>query len=258
MKMKAYILFLIMPFLIASACFPTPIVQAAGNATILTNTGYKDSSGNYRIVGEIQNNGNSAVNFVQVTATYYTSSNAVIDTRFDLTLTNVIMPGCKSPFEIALLDIPESAQVHHYTLKATFLETSPLPIGIEITSNSSHIDTSGSMHVIVQIKNIGTITVTDPRIVVTYYDASSKVVAAAKNILPAEELAVTPGQTVPFEISLSAERAPYVSTYALTAESNQYTIVPEYSALTILSLLATSTTLVLALSRKKKKQPILI
>lgn len=250
--MTKFKLILGISILIASVCFPFSVVHAAGNVVILTNTGYLDFSGNYYVVGEVENSGESAVNFVQVTATYYNSANSVIATRFDLTMLYVIMPERKSPFEIALLDVSQSAQVHHYSLSVTFLETSPLPIGIEITSASSHVDTSGRMHLTGELKNIGTETLVNTKVVATFYNETSIVIAAAmSNIDPEITGEINPNQTGPFEIILDAERTQHVSTYILTAESNQYSVIPEFHTLTQLLIILISSTIIILTTRKK-------
>ena len=245
-------LILVLLILVVSVCFPFSVAHAAGNVAVLTNAGYLDSSGNYHIVGEVQNIGDTAVNFVQVTATYYNTNNNPIDTRFDLTMLYVIMPERKSPFEIALLDAAESAQVHNYSLSITFLQTSPLPIGVEITSQSSSVDSSGRMHITGGLKNIGTETLVNPKVVATFYNAESKVIAAAMSNIDPEIVGETnPNQTTPFEIILDAERTQYVSTYILTAESNQYSIIPEFHSLTQLLIILISSTIIILAARKK-------
>lgn len=250
-------LILAISILLATVCFPFSVVHAAGNIVMLTNTGYLDSTGNYHIVGEVQNNGNTPVNFVQVTATYYNTNNNSIDTRFDLTMLYVIMPERKSPFEITLLDTAQSAQVHNYSLSVSFLETSPLPAGIEITSQSSSVDSSGRMHVTGGLKNIGTETLVNPKVVATFYNAASKVIAAAMSSIDPEVVGeTTPNQTTPFEIILDAERTQYVSTHILTAESNQYIAIPELQLSTqLLIILISFTIIVFALRRKSSLQP---
>jgi hypothetical protein len=51
--------------------------RATGSVEILSHMGYLDSAGNYHVVGEVQNVGTQAVNFIQVTAAFYDSRNRV-------------------------------------------------------------------------------------------------------------------------------------------------------------------------------------
>jgi len=216
--------------------FPVSVC-AAGDGRVVSHSGYRDSDGNYHVVGEVENFGDVAVNYVRVTATFYDSSNFVIDSRFDLTMIYVILSGRKAPFDVALLDVAESALVDHYELSVTFLEASPLPMGLEIVSQSSSVDAMDQMHVTGELRNGGSLNLTNGKVVATFYGQASKVVAAAYTFLDPELIGeITPNQTVPFEIALSAERTGHVSTFALTAESSQYAAIPEYAPLTLVAL----------------------
>jgi hypothetical protein len=203
------------------------LVKASGNVVFVSHTGYVDSEGNYRVVGEVENVGSQAVDFVQVTATFLDSNSAVIDTRFDLTMLNVILVGRKSPFEIDLLNVAESARVHNYTLSVTFQTTDTLPLGLRIPTYNSTIDAQGRLHVTGQIENIGNEKAINTRAVATFYDSEGKVVAASSSFLDPELLGdLNPNVTQPFEIVLSQDRTTYVNTYVLTAECNQYEALP--------------------------------
>jgi len=206
---------------------PASNANATNMVIIISHTGYIDSQGYYIVVGELQNMGNETLTFVKVEATYYDSQNNIITTRFDLTMLNKILPGRKSPFLIALLDTAQSAQVHHYNLTVSFSTTSPIPIGLEITSHSSQIDMEGYMHITGEIKNTQTKTAHNVKVIVTCYDEQGKVVAATQTELDPEENYLNPNETKPFELIIGYERAPLVYTYELAAESTEYAVVPE-------------------------------
>lgn len=212
--------------------------HAAGTVKILSSTGYLDSSGYYQIVGEVQNTGSQTVNFVQVTAKYYDTYNILIDSRFDLTLLYAIPAGRKAPFQLALLDVQESAQVTDYSLTLTYQETADLPLELEILQSLNYTDPSGNLHIIGDLKNLGNETLINAKVVATYYGASSHVVAAALMGFDPESTGdFNPGQTMQFEIILDESRVQYVQTYVLVAESNQYVMVPEFPTNIILFIL---------------------
>ena len=91
------------------------------------------------------------------------------------------------------------------------------------------------MHVVGEIKNIGTGTANYVKVIATFYDEAGKVVAAEFTFSDPSD--IEPGQKAPFEILLSDERASYVAFYELTAESTQYAIVPEFHSVIALLLL---------------------
>jgi hypothetical protein len=235
--------YMVLVFLLFSTALSAFVseVGAVGTVNIVSHTGYLDSLGNYHVVGEVQNVGNQAVTFVQVSAKFYDTYNVAIDSRFDLTMLNVLLVGRKSPFEIALLDVAESAKVIWYSLSVTYLETSPIPLKLEISAQSSYIDGDGIMHITGNLKNLGNEKLVNAKVVATYYDASSHVIAAALTSFDPELTGeIYPGQTTFFEIKLSKERSQYVATYALTAESNQYATIPELQTHLMFPLLALS------------------
>jgi len=234
---------ILLAVLVAHISFISP-VKAAANVDILSHTGYLDSFGYYHVVGEVQNVGDQAVNFVKIEVVFYDSSNVEIASRFDLTMLYVLLAGRKSPFDIVLLDATQSAEVDHYSLSVTFLAASPVPIGLEILSHSSYVD-DGYINIVGEIMNIATEKAHNVKIIATYYDAAGDVVAAMLTYLDPIQSDLDPGETEPFEILLNDEdRTPYVDTYELTAESTQYAIIPESptwaSTLLVFAVLATA------------------
>lgn len=220
---------------------------ATAQVNILTHSGWLDSIGYYHVSGEVENVGEGAASFVKITATFYDSSDTVVATSFTYTHLSVLLPGRKSPFEVLLIDTTQAAKVHHYSLSVTFSATSPIPMGLEILSNSSYIDAVGYMHVVGEIKNIATGTATYVKIAATFYNATGHGVATAFTYSDPSDL--NPGQTAPFEVLLVyTNRVPLVDTYELTAESTQYALIPEFYTWTSTLLILTMFTLAIAVS----------
>jgi len=228
-------------------------VNATGQVNILTHSGWLDGLGYYHVVGEVQNVGSSTVDFVQVTATFYNSSNTVIAVDYTYTTLSVILPGRKSPFEIILTDTTQSAKVYTYSLGVTYSATSSIPMELEMLSNSSYVDGIGDLHVVGNIKNVGSENSTFTQVIATFYNSTGTVVATAYTYSNPDT--ITPSQTAPFEIILDyTNRVPLVASYALTAESAEYAFVPEFPTPFIpLSLLAGS--LLIALTYGKTRHP---
>jgi hypothetical protein len=224
---------------------------AATNVTVLSHNGYLDSYGLYHIIGEVQNVGDQAVNMVKITATFYDSKGVAITTRLALTMLFVLTVGEKSPFDIVLSDASQSASVSRYDLSVASSSTSSIPVGLEISAYNSYTDESGSMHLAGEIKNIGTENATSIKVVATCYDETGNVTAAALVYLDQEQpIELAPGQTTQFDISIGEDRTPYIASYELTAESTEYTGIPEFPIL-ILTLLAFLMLLIAALILRK-------
>jgi hypothetical protein len=220
---------------------------------VLSSTGYLDSSGYYLIVGEVQNKGDRAVNFVRVKATYHDSQGFTIDSRFDLTILYTILPGRKSPFTISLLDTSESAVVSSYILGVTYLQTNDLPLKLEILSITNYVNAAGELNIIGDLKNLGEEALANAKVAATYYDNSSRVIAVTQTGFDPDIIGeFSPNRTIEFEIVLDKSRAQYVHTYALAAESNQYAMIPEFSSSMLLLILAV-TSFVFSLGKVKSK-----
>ena len=112
-----------------------------------------------------------------------------------------------------------------------------MPMKLQILSDSSHLDFDGNMVIVANLKNLGDEKLVNAKVVATYYDASSHVVAAAlMGFDPEITGEIDANQTVQFEIVLDKSRAQYVQSYALAVESNQYAMIPEFSTSIILIL----------------------
>jgi hypothetical protein len=83
---------------------------------IASHHGSVSDTGSYHVVGEVRNQNAFTVNFVKVVVTFYNAQHEVIRTEFSNTALDVLSPGQKAPFDVALLDPP--ADVDHYAVKA--------------------------------------------------------------------------------------------------------------------------------------------
>jgi len=231
------------------ASFTIPITAAA-QVNILTHSGFLDSVGYYHVVGEVQNVGDQAVDFVRVTATFYDSSDVVIATSFTYTTIELLLAGRKSPFDVIVIDETQAANVDHYSLGVTFSATEPFPQGLEILSNSSYVDGVGYMHVVGEIENIESGTATYVKVVATFYDDTGTVVGTSFTYSDPSDLDV--GQTAPFEVILLHKSGVLLTAnYSVTAESSQYAIVPEFPSFLVLPSFIIATLLAVIVYRRK-------
>ena len=94
-------------------------IQSGGALQILSSSSYIDEAGYFHVVGELQNNSPSSLNFVQVTGTFYDINNKVVGTTFTYTNPSDIMAGGTAPFDLALLSasVPMS-EINTYKVSA--------------------------------------------------------------------------------------------------------------------------------------------
>jgi len=235
--------------LVASFTLPA---KATVELNILNDTGYLDDYGWYHVPGEVENVGDQAVKYVRIKVFFYNASDDLLCTKDRRTELDTINPDRKSPFEVTLSNEVLASEVDHYSLTVLSYDvTSAKPIGLKILTNNSYIDEWGDMIINGTIKNIGTETAENLKVIATYYDADGNVMAVEYSYT--DPINIEPGLVFPFEIELyEDERIPYITSYELTAESSQYAIVPEFSLIILLPLLITFSLVGVVLAKKTK------
>lgn len=213
-------------YLILPAKATVEILSDTGYILEITPDGYFPSLKVYEVVAEVKNVGEVAVHLVNVTVTFYYSNGEVIANSTGSPLIKILLPGRKAPFHTALL--PEQARpedVDHYSLDVKFREYQDvLPLGLEIISNSSYLGEDGTLYINGLIKNTQNTKATNVRVVSTFYDAEGNIVAVSPGGPPFD---IEPGQSKQYKVPLLPQRVPYVYSYSLTAESDEYAIVSE-------------------------------
>jgi hypothetical protein len=246
-KIRAVSVFCLSCFLLtllASLESPVSRVGAAAGVQILSHTGYLDSLGYYHVVGEVLNSGDQPLSHVKVTATFYNSSGIVVGTSYTTTTLSILLAGRKSPFDILLFDTAVSPKVHHYSLASARVQA------LRILSNSSYVDAIGYRHVVGEIKNIGTVNTTYVKVIATFYNTTGGVIASSFIYSDPDDL--NANQTAPFDVFIDKYRTPLADHYALTADSIEFAVIPEFpSSVSILLLLLSLSAMLLGFRRSK-------
>jgi hypothetical protein len=249
--MKRITVFAFLIILLVSAASSVSLTKADSEVTILSHDAYVGSTGSYYIVGEVQNIGSNPLKYVKIIATYYNSSGDVVATDYTYTELNVIHPNQKSPFKIILIETQQVAKIDHYLLSvSSYSNADELSAKLQILSNSSYIGLTGYMYIVGEIKNIGNETANYTHVIATFYDLNGKVIATDYTYTEPEHIA--PNQTAPFEIILiETNRIPLIHSYELTAESNQYSTIPEKILLITMIIILAATSSALILIKRK-------
>ena len=203
-----------------------PPAQALGDVVVVSHSSFYDSLDALWVVGEVENIGDIATDFTKVTATFYDSSNQVIDSDYGYADLDVLLPNRKSPFSILFLESQGSLNVHNYTLSISW-DNQPAgkAEGIEILSSSDYIDEYNHMHVIGEVKNQGTLNANFTKVFVTFYDSQKTVVGTDYDYT--EPTHLTPQETATYDVELIyAQQVAKVASYSLTAESTQFAYSP--------------------------------
>lgn len=210
--------------LLASILITLPI-EAQESVSILSYSTFFDSLGFLHIVGEVQNNSNTALSYVQISGTLYDSSNTVVDTAFTYTSLDIIPKDAKSPFEILFMNAEQAKKATKYGIKVTGAEpVAEKQQGLRILSHSSFKDAIGFLHVVGEIKNDGSRSTEYVEIIATFYDNKGKVVATGFTYTDKESLAS--GEVASFNlVLLQTSQLQLITNYHLTAESEEYSMI---------------------------------
>ena len=222
-------------------------VKAAPQIEVVSTSSYISPYGYYTVVGEVHNVGDQTALSVEISATFYNDDDAVLGTHIasygDVAL-NMLLPDRKSPFSFVFLNTTNALLVDHYSLNVDFTPSDlHFPEKLEITSHSSSID-NGHMLIVGEVENTGDLTASIVKVIATCYDEAGTVVEASYRYLNDN---IEANQKAAFQIDIFSENVPLINSYELTAESINYTAIPEFNSyiLTILTALVVSISLLL-------------
>ena len=212
-------------------------VLAAPQIDILPNhTSFIDSIGYFNVVGEVQNSGDQAANDVEVTATFYNNQDVVIATRSNYIALSVLLPGAKSPFRVEFVDVSQSALVDHYSLEIGFTPTDSIPKQLEISSHNASSDVGFSLFEILgEVQNTGDATAMLVRVFATCYDVDGNVIQVGG--VYAEPVDVGVNQKGSFTIWIDPDNFDLIDSYVLTADSENYALIPEFNSYLLVILI---------------------
>ena len=220
--------------LIILLVFTVPNVLA--QAYIENDYQYTGDDGMIHIVGEIINDSDKPLNQVNISATLY-SDDSIIHQASTKTLTNIIMPGMKGAFDIAM-----DGKIPHtdsYILDLDYEIANPKKQVIEITSSELRHGLLDNIMIQGTVTNRGDATANMIKVIATFYDREGNVVAVSQ--VDTEPDYLRAGDEVFFLVTIPDKtQVKKIVDYSLLAESEEYTAVPEFplgsGALLIISL----------------------
>lgn len=247
---------LLLSFFLAIACFVSICcqpVQAAGQVEIVSHSSFTTTLDILYVVGEVENTGDVATKYTKVSATFYDGSSQLIGTSTGYATLDLLLPGRTSPFVIMLTQEEGAMDVASYELSVSFTESDETKEqALEILSSSQSTDVFDYLHVTGEIKNTGTTTADDVIVIATFYDSTGTVVGRDWEWTSPSDLPA--GETGTFDVELIYDsQIAKVASYSLTAEAENYAIVPEFPTLTaMLAVFAIATIAVVVYKNKLK------
>jgi len=138
------------------------------------------------VVGEVQNNLTTAIESVQVNATYYDAENNVIDTSLayiERITVSTIPSGEKAPFTIKLVLTSLPKIPARYDLLLSYVKTSKSVAEFVVLNRTSGFDENGYYIISGWAQFIGLGKAVGARVVCTYYDLNGNVIGVSSDYL---------------------------------------------------------------------------
>ena len=210
--------------------FLIPIIflfqTAYADVLIENDQKYIDDNNLLHIVGEIVNYTDKPISQIEISATIFSSTNSKITTINANTPSHTIMPGMKAGFDI-LFSEKDPSLVSYYELNFNYKIASAKNQVIEITSSEISRDSLDNLAIVGTVTNQGEITANMINVVATLYDRDGNVVTVSKTQTQPDFL--KPGDENFFLVPVfDKKQASNVVDYTITAESDEYTVVPEF------------------------------
>jgi len=237
-------------FIFAFIPFLLLLQPAFGDVFIQNDQRYISHDGSLHIVGEIENNSNVPLNQIKITAKLLDENGFQIGQVDANPINNVVMPGMVGAFDIIIIG-PDSRNTVDYNLEFDYKFAEPKNQVIEIISSELKQNTQGNLVISGTLVNKGEITANMINVIATLYDRGGTVVAISSVEMQPDFLRA--GDTNFFIIPIyEKHQSNSAVDYALNAESDEYTVVPEFPLGSGLLLVVSVSTYVL-FSRNPEK-----
>jgi len=219
--------------------------SAWGEISIQNDQQFFGDDGSLHIVGEIKNNFNAPINQIKIHAELY-SNGILVDTLKTSPMLNTVMPEMKSPFDIIITG-NVARDIDEYSLSVNYKITEPKSQVIDITTSDFSRDYFDNFVITGTVTNRGEITANTIVVVATLYDKNGNVAAVSKTRVEPDYLRANDESFFFIPVLDKIQSIPIVD-YSITAESEEYTAVPEFPYGSMV-LLATSVSVYVVLTR---------
>ena len=210
---------------------------------------YIDDDQLLHIVGEITNYSDKPISQIEISATTLSTDNHEIETIHTNIPSHTIMPGMKAGFDI-LFPKTDTILVNNYELDFKYKISSGKNQVIEIISSDITKDSLNNVAIVGTISNKGEITANMIKVVATLYDRDGNVITVLKTQTQPDFL--EPDDKNFFILPIfDKDHASRMVDYNISAESDEYTVVPEFPLGSSI-LLAVSVSSYIILTRNPK------
>jgi hypothetical protein len=230
---------------------PQASTETPNGAIIQNDTSYRDSFGNYHVIGEVRNTGITWLQSIVISAVLKDKTGTTVDIKQGSPWLKNLPPQTALGFDVLEPDTFRSSLIQSYTLNLTYKTGQPLTPSLVINKLTTSKNSLGWLQVQGEIANIGSSESQMTNVTGTFYGSDGKIVFTTFTS-PALST-IQPDSSQSFTLTIvDATRSKLVTRYAIIAESHEYTStlanmsIPEFqsgSALIIaLSLISVAVT----------------
>jgi hypothetical protein len=205
------VMFALIPFSARAFSGPVPI-------NVISTSSYTDSGGSVHFVGEVQNVGSVAAEFVQISIDEFDASNTLLATDSTFTAVDILAPAEKSPFDATFQ--PPVGYNHATITDITDSVASSAPNHAFTTMITNQFtDGAGFQHFVGTVTNNNTTTADVVEVVFTWYSSGTTVDTDTTLVNTDSTGSMAPGSTASFEEIRSGSNPAFTSFVTLTQSS---------------------------------------
>ena len=199
---------------------------AYGEVEIQNDQKYVDIDGLLHIVGEVENNTSAPLNQIKISAILLDNNGNEVKSVVGETVSNVIMPEMKGAFDILIKNV-KTENINGYELNLDYSIAEPKNQVIEISSTILTKDSHNNTVITGVLENKGDITANMVKVVATLYDRDGNVVTVSETYTKPDFLRAGDDSNfiIPFH---EKSQSIHAVDYSVTAESDEYVVVPEF------------------------------
>lgn len=196
---------------------PTP-TQQPGVFILGSTFSYVDSIDYLHVIGEVQNNTSNNLQFVKITANFFSGTGQLVDTDFTYTYLDHLPPNTKTCFHI-LLQQPADWVSYQFEAPAYSTATQGLPNLAILNDSGSYQPSLKSYKIIGQVQNNEAVQVRFVQPIGTLYNSAGTPIGCGFTFVSSTDL--NPGQTSSFDMQVFGRDYADVTGYRLQVDGSK-------------------------------------
>lgn len=197
---------------------PTATQQPSGVVILGGTSSYVDSIDYLHVIGEVQNNTSSNLQFVKITANFFNGTGQLVDTDFTYTYLDHLPPNTRTCFHL-LLQQPAGWASYQFEAPTYSTTTQGLPNLVVLGDSGSYQPSLKSYKIIGQVQNNEAVQVRFVQPIGTLYNSVGIPIGCGFTFVSSTDL--NPGQTSSFDMQVFGRDYNDVVSYRLQVDGQK-------------------------------------